>query len=51
MSLVIEEKHAPVRQLINMGKERGYLLYDEVNDMLPAKVQSREQVDDLLSTF
>jgi len=51
LSLVIEEKHAPVRHLINMGKERGYLLYDEVNDMLPAMVQSREQVDDLLSTF
>src|SRR5258708_32710665 len=34
-----------------MGKVRGYLLYDEVNDMLPAKVQSWEQIDDLLSTF
>src|SRR5437016_11873729 len=34
-----------------MGKERGYLLYDEVNDILPAKVQSQEQVDDLLSTL
>src|SRR6266851_2948140 len=34
-----------------MGKEHGYLLYDEVNNMLPAKVQSWEQIDDLLSTF
>src|SRR6266446_4737126 len=34
-----------------MGKEHGYLLYDEVNDMLPAKVQSWEQIDDLLSTL
>src|SRR5260370_8379718 len=34
-----------------MGKERGYLLYDEVNDMFPAKVQSREQIDELLSTL
>ena len=51
MSLVIEEKYDQVRRLINMGKERGYLLYDEVNDMLPAEVHSSEEIDDLLSTF
>src|SRR5208282_4469666 len=40
-----------VRQLIAMGKERGYLLYDEVNDILPPEVHSSEEIDDLLSTF
>ncbi len=49
--MVIEEKYDQVRQLINIGKERGYLLFDEVNDMLPAKVKSWEQIDDLLSTL
>src|ERR1700719_2297370 len=34
-----------------MGKERGYLLYDEVNDILPAEVHSSEEIDDLLTTF
>jgi RNA polymerase primary sigma factor len=34
-----------------MGKERGYLLYDEVNDLLPAEIHSSEEIDDLLSTF
>src|SRR3984957_3445755 len=34
-----------------MGKERGYLLYDEVNDILPAEVHSSEEIDDLLSAF
>jgi len=34
-----------------MGKERGYLLYDEVNDLLPPEVHSSEEIDDLLSTF
>ena len=48
---MIEEKYDQVRRLINMGKERGYLLYDEVNDMLPAEVHSSEEIDDLLSTF
>jgi RNA polymerase primary sigma factor len=51
LSLVIEEKYDQVRRLINMGKERGYLLYDEVNDMLPAEVHSSEEIDDLLSAF
>jgi RNA polymerase primary sigma factor len=34
-----------------MGRERGYLLYDEVNDILPPEVHSSEEIDDLLSTF
>ena len=51
LALAIEEKYDQVRQLIAMGKERGYLLYDEVNDMLPAEVHSSEEIDDLLSTF
>ena len=51
MALAIEEKYDQVRQLIAMGKERGYLLYDEVNDILPPEVHSSEEIDDLLSTF
>jgi len=51
LALVIEEKYDQVGQLINMGRERGYLLYDEVNDLLPAEVHSSEEIDDLLSAF
>ncbi len=51
MAQMIEEKYDQVRQLIATGKERGYLLYDEVNDILPAEVRSSEEIDDLLSTF
>jgi RNA polymerase primary sigma factor len=51
LSLAIEEKYDHVRTLIAMGKERGYLLYDEVNDILPAEIHSSEQIEDLLSTF
>jgi RNA polymerase primary sigma factor len=47
----LEEKYDAVRQLITVGKERGYLLYDEVNDSLPAEVHSSEEIDDLLTTF
>jgi RNA polymerase primary sigma factor len=51
LALAIEEKYDQVRQLITLGKERGYLLYDEVNDTLPAEVHSPEEIDDLLSAF
>jgi RNA polymerase primary sigma factor len=51
VTLALEEKYDQVRHLIAMGKERGYLLYDEVNDLLPAEVHSSEEIDDLLSTF
>ena len=47
----IEEKYDEVRQLINIGKEKGYLLYDEVNELLPAEITSSEELDDLFNTF
>jgi RNA polymerase primary sigma factor len=40
-----------MRQLIALGKERGYLLFDEVNDILPPEVDSPEEINDLLSTL
>jgi len=45
----IEDEFGQVQQLILLGKERGYLLYDEVNDSLPAEVTSSQEIDDLLS--
>jgi RNA polymerase primary sigma factor len=51
LSLTIEEKYEQVRNLITLGKERGYLLFDEVNDILPAEIHSPEEIDDLLSTL
>jgi RNA polymerase primary sigma factor len=51
LALAMEEKNDQIRQLIATGKERGYLLYDEVNDILSAEVGSSEEIDDLLSTF
>src|SRR5436190_2209215 len=49
--LSIEEKYDEVRQLINIGKEKGYLLYDEVNELLPSEVTSSDELDDLFNTF
>ncbi len=47
----IEEKYDEVQQLISIGKEKGYLLYDEVNELLPADITSSDELDDLFSTF
>jgi RNA polymerase primary sigma factor len=40
-----------VRGLIAVGKQRGYLLADEVEQVLPAELHSTEEIEDLLSTF
>jgi RNA polymerase primary sigma factor len=40
-----------VQQLIDLGKEKGYLTYDEVNDILPEGLVSSDQLDDVMSMF
>ena len=47
----IEDKYDEVRELMMMGKERGYLLYDEVNDLLPEGVCSADELDSIFSLF
>jgi RNA polymerase primary sigma factor len=40
-----------MKQLIDMGKEKGFLTYEEVNDLLPPDMVSSEQIDDVMSMF
>ena len=40
-----------VNQLIDIGKEKGFLTYEEVNKILPSDVVSPEQIDDLMIMF
>ena len=49
--MAFDEKFDQVNKLISLGKEKGYLLYDEVNDLLPSDVHSAEDLSDLLSMF
>jgi len=49
--LSIEEKYDEIKALIALGKEKGYLLYEEINELLPADVTSAEELDDLFSAF
>ena len=47
----IEEKYDEIRQLIIIGKEKGYLLYDEVNKALPADLSSSDELEDLFGVL
>ena len=40
-----------VQQLIEMGKSKGFLTYDEVNDALPADMVAADQMDDVLGVL
>lgn len=40
-----------VKQLLILGKERGYLTYDEVNESLPADILSSRDMDELFEMF
>ena len=51
LTLGLDDKYDEVKQLMDMGKEKGYLLYDEVNDLLPGDVTSSEEMDDMFSLF
>ena len=49
--MAFEDKFDQVSKLISMGREKGYLLYDEVNDLLPSDVHTAEDLDDMLTMF
>lgn len=40
-----------VRKLIDMGKEKSFLTYEEVNNVLPPGVLTSEQIDDMMMLF
>jgi RNA polymerase primary sigma factor len=38
-------------KLISIGKQKGYVTYDEVNDALPSDLVSMDQLDDIMMMF
>ena len=44
-----DKKVPKLDELINAGKEKGHLTYEEVNSFLPPEVVSSEQIDQVLS--
>jgi RNA polymerase primary sigma factor len=50
--LSVEEKYVEVKQLIALGKEKGFLLYDEIYEVLPEEVTSLpEELDEIYIRF
>ena len=46
-----EDTTDQVNQLIDVGKEKGFLTYKEVNDILPSDIFSPEQIDNMMVMF
>ncbi|HSR10415.1 MAG TPA: RNA polymerase sigma factor RpoD [Thermodesulfobacteriota bacterium] len=46
-----EDEMDKVKELIHMGKKKGFLTYDEVNNLLPPDIVSSDQIDDLMMMF
>ena len=51
MSRDLQEQQEQVQNLTKLGKEQGYLLYEQVNDFLASEEQSAEQIDNVFSVF
>jgi RNA polymerase primary sigma factor len=51
LSREIQEQQDQVRLLIKLGKEQGYLLYDQVNDAFSADDRTTEEIDSVFSAF
>ena len=49
--MALDDKYDDIKKLIDTGKEKGYLTYDQVNDLIPHDVHSPEDLEDLLTTI
>src|SRR5271157_3281475 len=48
-SVALEDKFGGLERLVQMGKEKGYVLYDEVSEVLPTDIGGGAELDDVLA--
>ncbi|MEE2704884.1 MAG: RNA polymerase sigma factor RpoD [Pseudomonadota bacterium] len=48
-SPLIDSSNELVKELIQLGKAKGYLTYEQLNEALPSEKMSSEQIEDVLS--
>src|ERR1700688_4305218 len=48
---LLDVQTAAVKRLIARGKERGYITFDELNQILPSDQNSSEQIEDVMANF
>ncbi|HEX4649962.1 MAG TPA: RNA polymerase sigma factor RpoD [Granulicella sp.] len=51
MAEELDKYEDDIDKLIDTGKEKGYLTYGEVNDLLPGDITSPDELDDLMTTI
>ena len=50
--MALDDKYEEdIQKLIDVGKEKGYLTYNDVNDMIPGDLTSPEDLEDLMNTI
>ncbi|NNG23551.1 RNA polymerase sigma factor RpoD [Massilia sp. ML15P13] len=47
----LEKRRTQLKNLINMGKERGYLTHAQINDQLPENIVDPEAIEGIIATF
>jgi RNA polymerase primary sigma factor len=47
--VAIDEKYDGLQRLVQMGKEKGYVLYDEVSEILPGDIPGGSELEDVLA--
>ncbi len=47
--MAIEDKFGGVQRLVEMGKEKGYVLYDDVSQVLPGDMATGSELDEVLA--
>ncbi|WBS04761.1 RNA polymerase sigma factor RpoD [Pseudoduganella sp. SL102] len=47
----LEKRRQQFKNLINMGKDRGFLTYAEINDQLPENIVDPEAIEGIIATF
>ena len=49
--MAFEDKYDGLQKLVQMGKEKGFVLYDEVNDVLPGDLPGGTELEDVLANL
>ena len=47
--MAIDDKYEGLQRLVQLGKEKGYVLYDEVNEVLPGESPGGADLEDVLA--
>jgi RNA polymerase primary sigma factor len=47
--VAIDDKYDGIQRLVQMGKEKGYVLYDEVSEVLPGDLPGGSELEDVLA--